>query len=96
MATGYNKSQKDVEKLNAQLNIQLNNLCQFLPQEKVVEFSKMTPTELLVSTERAIGDARLAEMHETLISGGKDLHEQQNERCAPSLLILLCTLYKAY
>jgi chromosome segregation ATPase len=77
------KKKEDVERLNEKLTIQLDNLCQFLPQEKVVEFSKMTPTELLLSTERAIGDGRLADMHSKLITGGKDLQELQDKLCAP-------------
>jgi hypothetical protein len=51
-------------------------------QEKVVEFSKMTPEELLINTERAI-DARLYQMHNKLISGGKDLKDKQTDMCAP-------------
>ena len=79
---GRTVTQKDVEKLNAKLTIQLDNLCQFLPQEKVVEFSKMTPTELLLSTEQAIGDGSLHQMHTRLISGGKELEELNTTLCA--------------
>jgi hypothetical protein len=82
---GVVKTQKDVEALKAKLTIQLDNLCQFLPQEKVVEFSKMSPTELLLSTERAIGSGRLADMHEKLISGGGDFRRLQDTLCAPRL-----------
>ncbi|EOB15516.1 Structural maintenance of chromosomes protein 5 [Nosema bombycis CQ1] len=32
------------------LKININNLCQYLPQEKVSEFSRMTPEDLLVQT----------------------------------------------
>jgi structural maintenance of chromosomes protein 5 len=78
---GVNKTQKDVEALIAKLTIQLDNLCQFLPQEKVVEFSKMSPTDLLLSTERAIGNGRLAEMHGKLISGGGELRKLQDTLC---------------
>ena len=82
---GAAKTQKDVEKLNGELTIQLDNLCQFLPQEKVVEFSKMTPTELLLSTERAIGDGRLADMHERLITGGNKVKDLADKQCAAPL-----------
>lgn len=37
-----------------QLNIQVGNLCQFLPQDKVAEFAKMTNQELLENTEKAV------------------------------------------
>lgn len=49
----------------------------------MVEFSKMTPEELLINTERAIGDASLYEMHNQLIHGGKDLREKQTDMYAP-------------
>lgn len=38
----------------ANLNIQVGNLCQFLPQEKVADFAKMTPEDLLENTEKAV------------------------------------------
>ncbi|KAF9762967.1 Structural maintenance of chromosomes protein 5 [Nosema granulosis] len=34
----------------AKLRININNLCQYLPQERVSEFSRMSPEELLVQT----------------------------------------------
>ena len=36
------------------LNIQVGNLCQFLPQERVTEFARMNPQQLLESTEKAV------------------------------------------
>eukprot|EP00878_Enallax_costatus_P017303 GHUV01018171.1.p1 GENE.GHUV01018171.1~~GHUV01018171.1.p1 ORF type:complete len:959 (+),score=392.27 GHUV01018171.1:54-2930(+) len=41
---------------------------QFLPQDKVVEFARMDQYELLVATEKAIGDASLFETHQKLIA----------------------------
>ena len=38
------------------LNIHVNNLCQFLPQDKVADFAKMSSKELLDSTERAVSN----------------------------------------
>jgi len=43
-----------VEQLVADLGIQVGNLCQFLPQEKVTDFARMTPQELLENTEKAV------------------------------------------
>ena len=40
---------------------------QFLPQDKVVEFAKMKPNELLLETEKAIGDAHLFKLHQELV-----------------------------
>ncbi|GAM27306.1 hypothetical protein SAMD00019534_104810, partial [Acytostelium subglobosum LB1] len=56
-----------------ELNIQVDNLCQFLPQDKVVGFAKMTPTELLVETEKAIGLYDLYDNHMKLIESKKEL-----------------------
>ena len=43
-----------VEELVSRLNIQVGNLTQFLPQEKVADFAKMSPSELLENTEKAV------------------------------------------
>ncbi|TFK43988.1 P-loop containing nucleoside triphosphate hydrolase protein [Crucibulum laeve] len=56
-----------------QLGVQVGNLCSFLPQDKVSEFAAMSPQQLLRETQRAAGDQRLTEWHDTLISSGKDL-----------------------
>jgi hypothetical protein len=51
-------------------------------EKQVAEFSKMNPHELLLNTERAIGDAQLARMHSKLITNSKDIKAQQGELCA--------------
>jgi chromosome segregation ATPase len=51
-----------------QLNIQLDNLCHFLPQERVAEFASLSPEKLLLETERTLGDGKLANMHEDLVN----------------------------
>ena len=48
-------TQKDVVETVGLMNVQMNNLCQFLPQDKVVEFAKMNPQQLLEATEKAVG-----------------------------------------
>ena len=50
----------------AGLNMQLNNLCSFLPQDRVVAFSTLNPQELLIETEKAIGNAEMFNEHEQL------------------------------
>lgn len=47
---------KSIEELTNRLNIQLSNLCQFLPQERVSDFAKMNKIELLENTELAVSD----------------------------------------
>ncbi|KAF8967457.1 P-loop containing nucleoside triphosphate hydrolase protein [Flammula alnicola] len=57
----------------AELNVQVGNLCSFLPQDRVSEFAAMSSQELLRETQRAAGDENLTKWHDTLISAGKDL-----------------------
>ena len=54
-----------ISKLVKGLNIQPENLCQFLPQDKVHDFSKMNSKELLVKTVDAVGDTELKDDHKT-------------------------------
>lgn len=54
------------------LNIQLDNLCHFLPQERVAEFASLSPEKLLLETERTLGNGELAMQHERLISLDSD------------------------
>ncbi|WVQ72935.1 hypothetical protein IAR50_002497 [Cryptococcus sp. DSM 104548] len=50
--------------------VQANNLCSFLPQDKVAEFAKMDAVTVLKETMRAAGDPRLTKWHEKLIEKG--------------------------
>lgn len=63
---GENKSKKATVELARSLSIQVDNLCQFLPQDKVVEFAAMTPVELLKSTQRAVAPQDMIDTHEEL------------------------------
>ncbi len=54
-----------IEKRHFRLLGQTANLCQFLPQDKVHEFSKMNPKELLVKTVEAVGEPELINDQET-------------------------------
>jgi len=56
-------------------NIQLDNLCQFLPQDRVVEFAKLSTQNLLLETETAIS-SELHEAHITLVSLKKEFLEK--------------------
>jgi structural maintenance of chromosomes protein 5 len=62
------------------MNIQIDNLCQFLPQDKVVEFAAMTPIELLQSTQRAAAGPEMLQFHEDL----KKLRAHQKELLSSS------------
>ncbi|GAB6032402.1 Structural maintenance of chromosomes protein 5 [Chamberlinius hualienensis] len=66
-------NQKVVDQLMVKLNIQVKNLCQFLPQERVVEFVRMSNEELLQSTEKA-ADVNMWENHNKLKDWYKQTH----------------------
>ena len=72
---GKPQGKKHVVELARSLAIQIDNLCQFLPQDKVVEFAAMTPIQLLHSTERAVASQEMIDMHEEL----KDLRRKQKD-----------------
>lgn len=64
-----------VSKIVKRLNIQLDNLCHFLPQERVAEFATLSPEKLLLEMERTIGDNTLLEKHQLLIDLDQSLVE---------------------
>jgi len=49
------------------LNIQIDNLCQFLPQDKVVAFASMDSKTLLIETEKALGGEDMYKKHMKLV-----------------------------
>ncbi|EEP81124.1 hypothetical protein UREG_05966 [Uncinocarpus reesii 1704] len=63
---GKQVSGKKVRQFARSLSIQINNLCQFLPQDKVSEFAALTPIELLRSTQRAAAPREVTEWYEDL------------------------------
>ncbi|KAJ2806172.1 Structural maintenance of chromosomes protein 5, partial [Coemansia guatemalensis] len=63
---GRQTSLSEVQKAIRELDIQVGNLCQFLPQDRVVEFSKMSAQDLLKETQRAVGRGDLLEQQQQL------------------------------
>lgn len=63
MINGKHCNQKAVEEEVKNLRIQVSNLCQFLPQEKVGEFAKMSKIELLEATEKSVGPPEMFTYH---------------------------------
>ncbi|KAL8733040.1 MAG: hypothetical protein Q9181_003746 [Wetmoreana brouardii] len=70
---GKASNKKAVIELCKSFTIQIDNLCQFLPQDKVVEFAAMTAVELLRSTQRAVAPQEMLDMHDEL----KDHRQKQ-------------------
>lgn len=66
---------KNVIDLIQKFNIQVNNLTQFLPQDRVCEFAKLTPVQLLQETEKAVGDPQLSAQHQRLIEKRRELKD---------------------
>lgn len=63
-------SAKDVtDKVDA-LGIDIGNLCCFLPQDRVADFARMDPPELLKETQKAAGQQGMTQWHEQLIEHG--------------------------
>jgi chromosome segregation ATPase len=77
---GSSAALKDVQKLAHQFNIQVDNLCQFLPQDRVVEFAAMTPVQLLIQTQKAVGTRRMVEWHTELCALSKVKKDGVKER----------------
>jgi chromosome segregation ATPase len=74
MINGTAANNKQVITLARSFSVQIDNLCQFLPQDKVVEFAQMNPMALLESTQRAVAP-ELLEHHKNLIK----IREKQKE-----------------
>ncbi|OBT68462.1 hypothetical protein VE03_02949 [Pseudogymnoascus sp. 23342-1-I1] len=57
---------KNVQQLVRGLGIQVDNLCQFLPQDRVSEFSGLSPVALLHETQRAAAPPEMLTWHDEL------------------------------
>ncbi|PIN23636.1 Structural maintenance of chromosome protein SMC5/Spr18, SMC superfamily [Handroanthus impetiginosus] len=66
-------AKKEINEVIQRFNIQVNNLTQFLPQDRVCEFAKLTPVQLLEETEKAVGDPQLPVQHRALIMKSQEL-----------------------
>ncbi|KAK5115109.1 hypothetical protein LTR62_001806 [Meristemomyces frigidus] len=73
---GKKVTNKDVKALMNSFSIQVDNLCQFLPQDRVVEFAALSPVDLLTHTQRAAAPPQMTEWHEQL----KVMRKEQKTR----------------
>ncbi|GJN39161.1 hypothetical protein PR202_gb28262 [Eleusine coracana subsp. coracana] len=73
LLNGATVPKKEVIDVIKKFNIQVNNLTQFLPQDRVSEFAKLTPIQLLEETEKAVGDPNLPVQHHNLVNTSKEL-----------------------
>ncbi|KAL1464174.1 hypothetical protein WDU94_003846 [Cyamophila willieti] len=56
---GRQTTEQQVKSLVAKLNIQIDNLCQFLPQDRVQDFAKMNKQQLFYNTLKSIGGIKM-------------------------------------
>lgn len=71
---------KAVQELVRGFNCQIDNLCQFLPQDRVASFARMKPVEMLAETLRTIGDGALGTEQDKLIELQKRHTSEVNSR----------------
>jgi structural maintenance of chromosomes protein 5 len=64
----------EYEGLLGRIGVHVDNLCQFLPQERVSEFSGLSPEDLLVETLSAVGE-------EETVAGIEELEKLEKEAC---------------
>ncbi|SMR52588.1 unnamed protein product [Zymoseptoria tritici ST99CH_1E4] len=77
---GRKSTKKAVMDLARSFSIQVDNLCQFLPQDRVVEFAALSPIDLLVETQRAAAPEQMSKWHEQLKDMRKNEKIKQSEQ----------------
>ncbi|KAK3363537.1 SMC5-like protein [Lasiosphaeria hispida] len=74
---GSRTTLKDIQNLMRSLRIQIDNLCQFLPQDKVAEFAGLSPVELLDKTLLAAAPPEMSKWQSELKENFRDQKEAQ-------------------
>lgn len=77
---GKKSTKKAVTDLARSFSIQVDNLCQFLPQDRVVEFAALSSVALLAETQRAAAPEQMTMWHEQLKAMRKQEKEKQAEQ----------------
>lgn len=75
MLNGQGIGAKDVIEFTKKYNIQVDNLCQFLPQEKVQLFAQLNKQNLLLQTLLATGRSDIIDAQKELV----DLYTNQTD-----------------
>lgn len=68
---GQSATAKEISSTMEELNVQVGNLCTFLPQDRVASFAALSAADLLKETQKAAGDRHLTQWHTTLIEEKK-------------------------
>ncbi|TVU40978.1 hypothetical protein EJB05_14464, partial [Eragrostis curvula] len=98
LLNGATVSKQEVIDVVKSFNIQVENLTQFLPQDRS-EFAKLSPIHLLEETEKAVGNPDLPVHHHQLVAISKELKAlemaiKQKEQTLNSLKALNAELEK--
>ena len=80
LINGKKAKKAEVAALVRSFSIQIDNLCQFLPQDRVVEFARLSPVDLLTQTQLAAAPEHMTQWHEQLKSMRKDQKTKQAEQ----------------
>lgn len=64
---GKSVNHKNYLKAVKKFNIQVENLCQFLPQDRVQDFARMNPQEILKNTQSSVCEPEMADILANLI-----------------------------
>jgi hypothetical protein len=93
LLNGKQSIKSTVEAEVGRLDVQVGNLCSFLPQDRVNEFAKLKPEELLVETQKVAGHKNLKDWHDKLIDLGNIL-KGTNE--VPSMRLIKCNIIDVF
>lgn len=70
-------SENDIKKLLKSYNIQLDNLCQFLPQDRVSKFADLKSEDLLKEIERSYKNGELLDEHNSIIKLQSTINQEE-------------------
>lgn len=76
---GKKATSNEIKEAVQHFDIDVGNLCCFLPQDKVAEFARMDPSRLLIETEKAAGDGNLEHWHEKLVGYGAEVRDLEGK-----------------
>jgi len=76
---GEPSTKGEIDKMRAQYDIQLDNLTQFLPQEKIAQFTELSESDLLKSTMSALGGTERVEKYDELLNDHMRLQHMVNK-----------------
>jgi len=77
---GKKSNKARVLEMARSFSIQVDNLCQFLPQDRVVEFAALSPVDLLTQTQRAAAPEYMCEWHDQLKAMRKEQKTQLDDQ----------------